>query len=164
MTRRGIATTEPKQLATVNDGRRHARDLTPGAASLHRNFCQATRDLKRDIVRVVYYLDRVLGLRIHKALGHRTIEDYAEQVAGFSPAQTRRFLQLGKRLRHFPDVARALGDGDLSFSKALLICTRSRPEHPTASRERTARRTPARSRRRRCLEHGGPDPRSRLRS
>ncbi|MEZ4388921.1 MAG: HNH endonuclease signature motif containing protein [Candidatus Krumholzibacteriia bacterium] len=118
---------EPSNL--VNSGFHPIDRLSPRREAVHRNFIQSTRDLRRDIVRVVYYLERICSLKIHSALGFGTIEDYAFKVAGFSVAQTRRFLLLGHKLQNYPEIARALSAGDLSFTKAVMICTMTEPHH-----------------------------------
>ncbi len=117
-----------EQSPAVAVGLRAAAELTPRNAALHRNFEQSARDLQRDIVRVVYYLERLCHHRVHTTLGFRRIEDYAAAVAGYTPAQTQRLLRMGRRLQRFPDVARALGSGGLSFAKAMLICTYTTPQ------------------------------------
>ncbi len=113
----------------VTPGRHSNEQLSPRCGAVHRNFIQSTRDLRRDIVRVVYYLERICSLKIHATLGFSTIEDYAFQVAGFSVAQTRRFLLLGHKLQNYPDIARALSTGDISFTKAMMICSMTEPHH-----------------------------------
>lgn len=119
-------------ITPVSPPRRLVPFMTPQGDSLHQNFLQSARDLKRDMVRVVYYLEMIRSQRIHLALGFDSIEAYAARTAGFTHAQTRRFVQLGRQLAAFPLVSEALMNGELSFSKAQLICSRTTPEQQQA--------------------------------
>lgn len=65
---------------------------------------------------------------IHKLLGFRTIVEYAEEVAGFRPNQTRTFLSLAQSLPEHEMVQQALSRGDTTLGKARIIVNNSPPE------------------------------------
>ncbi len=102
--------------------------LLPSQQAIHNNFVQSLFALHRDLVRAAYYLLQVRERHIHRALGFARITEYAEAVAGLSPAQCRSFLELARRLPEFPGVEQALKAGDLSWSQARTICRRAKPE------------------------------------
>lgn len=102
--------------------------LIPAHQALHNNFVVSMRALRRDLVRAAYYLLQVRERQVYRALGYRKISDYARDAAGLNPRQCRDFLFLAKRLPDFPAVKEALGSGDLTWSKARLICTVAPPE------------------------------------
>ena len=101
--------------------------LTPAQQSLHNNFLASVIALKKDIVRTVYYLAMINRQKIHRMLGFDTISDYAMTTAGFTPKQTRNFLNLAKHLPRYQDVERAIEDGAITWAKAREICRATDP-------------------------------------
>ena len=65
--------------------------LTPRQQSMHNNFLMSARTLKRSLVRTIYYLASINHQKIHRMMGYKTIGEYAEKMAGFSPSQPRLF-------------------------------------------------------------------------
>lgn len=101
--------------------------LTPKQESLHNNFQESARTLKKSLVRTIYYLGAIHHQKIHRMMGFRTIAEYAEQVAGFTPKQTKNFLNLARKLPEFQEVERAVEKGDLTWAKAQEICNKADP-------------------------------------
>jgi len=60
-------------------------------------------------------------------LGYSTITEYASVTAGIPRNQTEAFLALGKKLEQFPEVKQALGQGELSWTKARIIVNNADP-------------------------------------
>ncbi len=98
---------------------------TPAALSLHNNFLVSITSLKRSLIRSIHYLRVIYDRKIFRLLGYTTITDYASTTAGLSRNQTEAFLALGKKLEHYPEVKKALGQGELSWSKARIIVAKA---------------------------------------
>lgn len=96
--------------------------LTPRQQSLHNNFLMSARSFKRSLVRTIYYLASINHQKIHRMMGYKTIGEYAEKMAGFSPNQTKAFLRLARKLPDFQVVEEAVEKGSLSWTKAQEIC------------------------------------------
>jgi len=101
---------------------------TPSEMALDNNFRVAARDLKRDLVRCMFFLRSICDGKVHLSLGYMDIYSYAEACAGFSRHQTKRMLETAARLHNLPDTRKALVAGDISFSKARAIADRADPE------------------------------------
>lgn len=102
--------------------------LTPGQKALHNNFISSLKALQRDLVRSAYYLLQIRDRKIYRALGYARIADYALAAGGLNGRQCRDFLAVARRLPRFKEVESALATGDLTWSQARLICTRSDPQ------------------------------------
>ncbi len=103
--------------------------LTPAQQAVHNNFLDAVDGLKRNLVRTIFYLRAVLDRRILLRLGFTRITDYAQHYAALTPRQTQEFLVLSNRLGELPDIAAALGRGDLTWSQAREITRAATPEN-----------------------------------
>lgn len=101
--------------------------LTPQQESLHNNFRESARVLKKSLVRTIYYLGAIKHQKIHRMMGFRTIAEYAEQVAGFTPRQTSNFLNLARKLPEFQEVETAVEKGRLTWAQAQEICNKADP-------------------------------------
>ncbi len=102
--------------------------LTPAEASLHNNFVVSAKSLRRDFVRMVYYLLQIKEHLIYRKLGFKTMSNYGKAVAGLTPRQVSDFLTLARRLPRFPEVEAALAEGNLSWSHARIITSKADPE------------------------------------
>ncbi len=105
---------------------------TPSEQALDNNFRVAARDLKRDLVRCMFFLRSICDGKVHLSLGYMDIYSYAESCAGFSRHQTKRMLETAARLRDLPVTRKALAAGEISFSKARAIADRA--DHETENR------------------------------
>ena len=123
---------EPPQVLTST----HAP--TPSEQALDNNFQVAARDLKRDLVRCMFFLRSICDGKVHLSLGYMDIYSYAESCAGFSRHQTKRMLETAARLRDLPVTRQALAAGDISFSKARAIADRADPERENNWLDRAA--------------------------
>jgi len=101
---------------------------TPSEVALHRNFVESVRVLGRAAMRAAYYLVQIQARRIHRHFGFASILDYAAEVGGLAPGQTRALLELGRRLPQLPGIEAALACGDLTWHQARLLCRVARPE------------------------------------
>lgn len=101
--------------------------LTPAQASLHRNFLSSVAALHRDLIRAAYYLLQIRERRVHRLLGYARVADYAAAEAGLTPNQCREFLELARRLPHYPEIEAAMRKGELTWSQARAICARAAP-------------------------------------
>jgi len=101
--------------------------LTPAQQSIHKNFMQSVKALRRDLVRTAYYLVQIRERNIHRHLGFATVADYASHTAGLTRRQTEEFLAIGRQLPRFKEVEEALATGELSWTKARLIVRRADP-------------------------------------
>jgi len=101
---------------------------TPAEHALDNNFRVAARDLRRDLVRCMFFLRSICDGRVHLSLGFMDIYSYAEASAGFSRHQAKRMLETAARLRDLPDTRKALAAGEISFSKARAIADRADSE------------------------------------
>ncbi len=101
--------------------------LTSGQKALHNNFISSLKALQRDLVRSAYYLLQIRDRKIYRSLGYARIADYALAAGGLNGRQCRDFLAVARRLPRFKEVESALATGDLTWSQARLICTRSDP-------------------------------------
>ncbi len=100
---------------------------TPAALALHNNFLSSITSLKRSLIRSIHYLRVIYDRKVYKMLGYSSITEYASVAAGISRNQTEAFLALGKKLEQFPEVKQALGQGELSWTKARIIVTNADP-------------------------------------
>ncbi len=126
MTRRGSDNGggQPAELPLFVDTQ-VAHAPTPAEQAFDNNFRVAARDLRRDLVRCMFFLRSICDGRVHLSLGFMDIYSYAEACAGFSRDQTKRMLETAARLRDLPDTRKALAAGEISFSKARAIADRA---------------------------------------
>lgn len=101
---------------------------TPAQLAIHNNFRISITTLRKSLVRAAFYLLVIQEREIHKALGFERIVDYTAHTAGFGEAQTRDLLRMGRRLRAYPDMARAVANGSVTWSKARMIAAHVSPE------------------------------------
>ncbi|MBK8165798.1 MAG: HNH endonuclease [bacterium] len=101
--------------------------LTPAQMSVHRNFLSSVAVLHRDLIRAAYYLLQIRERRVHRLLGYARVADYAAAEAGLTPNQCREFLELARRLPHYPEIEAAMRKGELTWSQARAICARAAP-------------------------------------
>ncbi len=94
---------------------------TPAQLSVHNNFRQSVRTLKKSLLRSIYFLRLIRDGKIHKRLGYSSILDYAAAEADLSPRQCKAFLALGKRLNELPRISADLENGQLSWRQAEEI-------------------------------------------
>jgi hypothetical protein len=102
--------------------------LTPSQEALHKNFQVSIKALKTAWLRTIFYLTAIQELKIHRLLGYRSIGEYAQSVAGFTPRMTSELLQLARQLQDFPLVAKAFDEGRLTWNQAREICSRTHPD------------------------------------
>ncbi len=102
--------------------------LTPAEQSIHNNFLQSVKALRRDLVRTAYYLVQVRDRNIHRQMGFTSVADYAAKTAGLTRRQTEEFLAIGRKLPQYQEVEEALAEGRLSWSKARLLVRRAEPD------------------------------------
>jgi hypothetical protein len=110
---------DPDSSATVT--------ATPAALALYKNFLSSITSLKRSLIRSIHYLRVIYDRKVYRMLGYSTITEYASVAAGISRNQTEAFLALGKKLEQFPEVKQALGQGELSWTKARIIVSNADP-------------------------------------
>jgi hypothetical protein len=96
----------------------------------------AVRALQRIDFQTGRLLRLVAQLRLHHAFGCRTFPDYVRERLGFSLRKARALLALDRRLTELPAFAAAYRDGQLSFTRALLVLP---VIHPTTERAWVAR-------------------------
>jgi hypothetical protein len=108
-----------------NDSLKAGETATPAVLALHNNFLSSMTSLKRSLIRSIHYLRIIYDRKVYRALGYGSIADYAARTAGLSRNQTEGFLALGKKLERYPEVKAALGQGELSWSKARVIVSRA---------------------------------------
>jgi len=127
--------TGPKQekLFSDNRGDQNGSTLTtkfhtPATLALHNNFLSSMTSLKRSLIRSIHYLRIIYDRKVYRHLGFSSITEYAQKTAGISRNQTEAFLALGKKLEQFPEVKAALGQGELSWSKARIIVSKADSE------------------------------------
>jgi len=101
--------------------------LTPAEEALHRNLLVSVGELRKSLVRTSYYLVQVGDRRIHRKMGFASLAAYAARYLGLTAKQTEGFVTMGRKLPRFPEVARALDDGTLTWSQARLITRRAKP-------------------------------------
>ncbi len=102
--------------------------LTPAQRALHNRFTDAIRGVKSELVKAIYYLSRIHDLKVHRLLGYRSIAEYAQAIAGFTPHQTRKMLAMARKLPLYPQIESALQSGRVSLARAEEICTSTPPE------------------------------------
>jgi len=97
---------------------------------------EAVRALQRARSSLDVDLARLLRLfhsySLHQHVGFRTFTEYAGERLHISPSRARWLVRLDHRLLHFPSVARAVRDGRLGGTAALLVC-RVAPSGSSAS-------------------------------
>ena len=101
---------------------------TPTELAVHRDFLDSVRQLKTAMVRACYYLDLVRERKIYRALGYQGISEYAHAEAGLSRYQCETFLELARRLPDLPAIRALVERGELSWSRARLLCQVVTPE------------------------------------
>lgn len=101
---------------------------TPAQLSVHNNFRESIRMLKKSLLRSIYYLRLIRDGKIHRRLGYSTILDYAVAEAGLSRRQCKAFLALGRRLDDLPRISADLEHGRLSWRQAEEISRIATPE------------------------------------
>jgi hypothetical protein len=125
-----MTTSKQEKLFSDNRGDQNGSTLptqrhTPAALALHNNFLSSMTALKRSLIRGIHYLRIIYERKVYRLLGYSSITEYAQKTAGISRNQTEAFLALGKKLDKYPEVAKALGQGELSFSKARIIVAKA---------------------------------------
>lgn len=103
-------------------------NLLPAEQSLHNNFANSVKELRKDLVRTAYYLLQIQEHNIHKKLGFANLTAYAARYAGLTERQTREFVSIARRLPRYQEVETALNEGRLSWTQARLITRRAEPE------------------------------------
>ena len=98
-----------------------ATRATPAQMAVHNNFKTSVHQLRRNLLRSIYFLKTIREHRIHLALGYATIREYAAREAGLGPRQCSAFLALGRRLGRLPNVSAQLESGRLSWRQAEEI-------------------------------------------
>jgi hypothetical protein len=81
----------------------------------------AVRALQRIDFQTGRLLRLVADLRLHRALGFRSLPDYVRERLCFSPRKARTLLALDRRLQELPNLAAAYRDGQLSLARALVL-------------------------------------------
>ncbi len=102
---------------------------TPAQFAVHNNFKNSVLTLKRSLVRSIFYLKIIKDRRIYKALGYKTILEYAAREAGLGRKQCEAFLSLGRKLGDLPRIAASLEAGQLTWRQAQEICRVADPEN-----------------------------------
>src|SRR5206468_5606996 len=108
---------------------------------LDRSLCAELLDpLLRRLARQEALCRRVLGRlarpflrrRAHQRLGFVRLDDYARERLGLSGRELQDLARVVERLDALPAVARAFGDGALSWSHLRLLVAVATPETETA--------------------------------
>jgi len=113
------------------------RDLdTADAFELDRRLRQAVQMEARALARVARGLDEVVAWGLHRDLGFRSIDVYADERLGMAPSRARALLRIERAARVCAPLRAALAEGRISWVQAqalvpVLI-------EPAAARQREA--------------------------
>ncbi len=94
---------------------------SPQAKALDNNFRNSIANLRRDLVRTIYYLRLIYDLKVYRLMGYQNIRHYASKAGGLNESQCKAFLKIGAKLGDLPQMKRALEEGSLSWRKAEII-------------------------------------------
>jgi len=103
-------------------------EATPAQLSVHNNFCDSIKTLKKSLLRSIYYLGIIKDRGIHKTLGYKTILDYAAEEVGIGHRQCKAFLALSCKLKALPELSTHLESGSVTWRQAQEICRIASPE------------------------------------
>ncbi|MCB1151014.1 HNH endonuclease [bacterium] len=94
---------------------------------LHRELLAALENMRAAEKSAVTLFARVLREGAFRRLGFATMDLYATQGLGLSPAKTRQFLHLARSLDRLPATRAALDDGRLTWTKARTLAAVATP-------------------------------------
>ena len=120
------------------------RDLdTADAFELDARLCRALRLEARRLARVAALLEDVVAHGLHRRLGFRGLDAYAEERLGMAPSRARALLRVARAARECPPLREAFAAGRLSWVQAhavvpLLLEPEARGTARAGSRMRSA--------------------------
>ncbi len=97
------------------------------AHELHARLETALRELKRAERNAVLLFAEILRRRLYRDLGYATIQLYAAEALGFSPAKTSQFVRLAGALEDLPGLRRSVAKGELGWTKAREVAKVATP-------------------------------------
>ncbi len=95
--------------------------MTETSRRLHMNLVSALDRARRVEQSAVALFARLWREERYRELGHATIELYATEGLGLSPAKTQQFLRLVRALESLPRMRAAVQAGRLSWTKARTV-------------------------------------------
>jgi hypothetical protein len=125
------------------------RDLdTADAFELDRRLRRAVRMEARHLARMAALLEDVVVRGLHRNLGFRSVDAYAEDRLGMAASRARALLRIERAARGCPPLRKAFANGHLSWIQAYVLvplllepaAARYRDEWVTHARRITVRR------------------------
>jgi hypothetical protein len=99
------------------------------AEELDQRLEQATRQNELSECQICFYLLEVQKKKTYEAFGFQNIYDYALDRFDIKERKTTYMLSLGRKLKELPNIAAALQEGRIRWSKAHKIAAVAKPEN-----------------------------------
>ena len=90
---------------------------------------EATRQNELSECQICFYLLEVQKKKTYEAFGFQNIYDYALDRFDIKERKTTYMLSLGRKLKELPNIAAALQEGRIRWSKAHKIAAVAKPEN-----------------------------------